>query len=167
LQDHLGLKLPPFELRRSWFGHFTTLPGLARRSCNTALQRAVALNPDDASAYFPAWAGGGGAHGGPLCRHLPSGGGPGEGRDAGASETWEPSLNSAPNPPVSRCENSCVGAYFGGSWTLMMRSAATFLRSWVIPEGHRISTKSAALLAPKPKWVGPALEEAYPAAKAT
>src|ERR1039457_4350538 len=38
-ENHLGLKLPPFELRRSWFGHFTTLPGLARRSCNTADRR--------------------------------------------------------------------------------------------------------------------------------
>src|ERR1017187_2738402 len=36
-----------------------------------------------------------------------------------------------------------------------------------MPEGQRISTRSADLLAPKPKWVGPALEEAYPAAKET
>src|SRR5438270_7252544 len=37
----------------------------------------------------------------------------------------------------------------------------------MIPEGQRISTSSAALLAPRPRWVGPALAEPYPAAKQT
>src|SRR5881275_723370 len=35
----------------------------------------------------------------------------------------------------------------------------------MIPEGQRISTSSAALLAPRPRWVGPALAEPHPAAK--
>src|ERR1035441_182063 len=69
-----------------------------------------------------------------------------------------------PRPPEERPFAEEKDAYFGGSWTLTMRSAATFLSSCVIPEGQRISTRSTVLLAPKPKWVGPALEEAYPAA---
>src|ERR1019366_10272710 len=54
--------------------------------------------------------------------------------------------------------------YFSGSLTEIMRSAATSRSCWTMPEGQWISTRSADGFAPKPKWTGPALDEAYPAA---
>jgi hypothetical protein len=91
---------------------------------------------------------------------------------------WSPWLRPA-FPPVERSAVDPVlglrrrslkatrseRVYLSGSSSLTMRSAATFLISCMIPDGQWISTRSAILLAPKPKCVGPALEEAYPAAK--
>src|SRR5579871_1382120 len=73
--------------------------------------------------------------------------------------------HSVLNP--SGVDRGRVAGYCSGSWTLRMRSAVTFRSACVIPEGQRISTRSTVLLVPKPKWVGPALAEAYPAAKET
>ena len=50
-----------------------------------------------------------------------------------------------------------IPPYRAGSFTFTTASAATFRNSCTIPEGQRISTRSATFAAPSPKWVGPAL----------
>src|SRR5258708_31891648 len=46
--------------------------------------------------------------------------------------------------------------------TLTTRSAATLESFCTMPDGQRISTRSADLFDPRPKCTGPALDEAYP-----
>lgn len=60
-----------------------------------------------------------------------------------------------------------IGEFLVDSFTCMIRSLWTFLSFCTIPDGHRISTSSAILAAPRPKCIGPALEEAYPDAVVT
>lgn len=53
-----------------------------------------------------------------------------------------------------------LAGYGAGSRTRTFRSPATLRSCWTMPDGHRISTRSADALAPNPKWTGPALDEA-------
>jgi hypothetical protein len=47
-----------------------------------------------------------------------------------------------------------------GSVTDWIRSASMFLRTCTVPDGQRTSISSTFVIAPSPKWSGPALEEA-------
>jgi hypothetical protein len=67
---------------------------------------------------------------------------------------------------ATRYNTTCEGAtrcelrYRAGSLTVTTRSAATSRISCTIPEGQRISTRSADTFVPRPKCTGPALDEA-------
>ncbi len=83
------------------------------------------------------------------------------------SDFWKMKLvPGGPVPGFTQFLEDEIGArracprFYLGSRTVTMRSASTFSKICVLPEGQRISTRSAFAWGPRPKRTGPRLEEA-------